>query len=268
MLYIFIILYKIIRSLIAFACVIMTGAKQFGVDFFFYFERMVTMKKLFAFLLAAMIGISLTACGKDSGKTDPGKAVSDSDAIVGGWTSPESVAITDDVKAVLEKAASEMVGATYEPVAYLGSQVVAGTNHRILCKLTPAAEKAGSTYAIVTVYENLEGKAEITEILNSEAKVYVSDEVLDGGWSAPETPALTEEAKTALENAVSGLAGAAYKPVALLGTQVVAGTNYCLLCEVTPVVENPEAKYAVVYVSEDLEGKATLGDIFEFAAAE
>ncbi len=220
------------------------------------------MKKLFALIFAAMIGISLTACGNDSTEKD----VSGSDVIVGGWTATESPEVTDEVKTVLEKATAEMVGSTYEPVAYLGSQVVAGTNHRILCKLTPATEKAESTYAIVTVYENLDGKCEITEILNSEAKVNVTEEVIDGGWIAPETPAVTAESKKALESAVSELAGATYSPVALLATQVVAGTNYCMLCEVTPVVENPEAHYSVVIVYEAADGTSSVTEIFDFAA--
>lgn len=222
------------------------------------------MKKLFTLLLAALIGMSLTACGSGSSeKTD-----SDTPEIVGGWTSPDSLAITDEVKTVLEKATSGLVGAGYEPVAYLGSQVVAGINHRILCKVTPVTKDPEATYAIVTVYEALDGSAEITEVLNSEAKVYVSDAGMDGGWTAPETPAVTEDARKALTGATSELEGAQYNPVALLGTQLVAGTNYCLLCEITPVVPNAESHYAVVIVYDGVDGTTSITDTFDFAAAE
>ena len=58
------------------------------------------MKKMFAFLLAAVMCISLTACGNDS----EGKNDTENTPIVGGWTNTESPEVTKDVKALLEKA--------------------------------------------------------------------------------------------------------------------------------------------------------------------
>lgn len=91
--------------------------------------------------------------------------VDDSGDKVGGWAYAESTEITDDIKKVMEKATETLTGATYEPVAYIGSQVVAGTNHAILCKCSPSvAELNGATtYVLVYVYEDLQGKCEITE---------------------------------------------------------------------------------------------------------
>ena len=43
----------------------------------------------------------------------------------------------------------------------LATQVVAGRNYRLLCKATVVSPDAASTYAIVTVYADLEGGAEI-----------------------------------------------------------------------------------------------------------
>lgn len=220
------------------------------------------MKKMIALMIALMMGITLVAC--DEGKTD--KKVSDSDVIAGGWTLPESPVVTDEVKTVLAKATDGLAGATYEPVAYLGSQVVAGTNHRILCKFTPSTKNAKTTYAIVTVYEDLEGKAEITGILNSEAEVQVTDEAIDGGWTLPESFEVTEDAASSLRKASENVVGASYHPVALLGIQVVAGTNYCLLCEITPVTENPESHYAVVVVYNGADGNTHVLETFDFTA--
>ena len=92
---------------------------------------------------------------------------------VGGWSYAESVEITDDIKKVMEKATETLTGATYEPVAYIGSQVVAGTNHAILCKSTPSvAELNGATtYVLVYVYQDLQGNCEITETTDIEMKV-------------------------------------------------------------------------------------------------
>ena len=73
--------------------------------------------------------------------------------------------ITEDVKKVMAKATETLTGATYEPVIYMGSQLVSGTNHMILCKMAPSVKElnGATSYVIVTVYENLEGKCEITE---------------------------------------------------------------------------------------------------------
>lgn len=222
------------------------------------------MKKLLALLLAAMVGIMLAACDN----TKPEEEVSPTDVITGGWTTPDSPVVSNEVKDVLAKATEKLTGATYTPVAYLGSQVVAGTNHRILCTMKPATKKAKKTYAIVTVYEDLEGNAEITEILNSKAEVKVTKEVTDGGWIAPETPEVTQEAGEALLAATKNTAKGSFNPVALLGTQVVAGTNYCMLCEITPLDENAETYFAVVTVYQGADKTTSVLETIDFTAAE
>ena len=84
---------------------------------------------------------------------------------VGGWAYAESAEITDAIKKVMEKATETLTGATYEPVAYVGSQVVAGTNHAILCKCVPSVPSADNSanYVLVYVYEDLQGNCQITE---------------------------------------------------------------------------------------------------------
>ena len=68
-------------------------------------------------------------------------------------------------------------------------------------------------------------------------------EAMTGGWeNVPhETAELPADAQAAFDKAVEGLVGAEYVPVALLSTQVVAGTNYCILCQITPVAPNATA---------------------------
>ena len=79
-----------------------------------------------------------------------------------------------------------------------------------------------------------------------------------GAWQPTEDPAVTPQAAAALDEALSQFVGSTVTPVALLATQVVAGTNYCLLCKITPVVPNPVGHWALVYVSKPLEGSAIL----------
>ena len=89
----------------------------------------------------------------------------------------------------------------------------------------------------------------------------VSAESLVGGWKTPDSRELTPEALDAFNKAMEGLVGVDYKPVALLGTQLVAGMNYCILCEAKVVYPGAEPYYAKVTVYEDLKGNATVTDI-------
>lgn len=79
-----------------------------------------------------------------------------------------------------------------------------------------------------------------------------------GGWTAPEDTAITEEVKTVVDVALEKLLGVDYTPVALVGTQVVAGTNYCVLCEAAAVVPDAVPYYVLVYIYEALDGTVEL----------
>ncbi len=82
----------------------------------------------------------------------------------GGWEFAADPTVTEDVKKVVEKASSKVLGAKYEAVAYIGSQVVAGRNHMILVKSTPLTrENAPGSLILITVYEDLQGNCQITE---------------------------------------------------------------------------------------------------------
>ena len=83
------------------------------------------------------------------------------------------------------------------------------------------------------------------------------DELL-GGWQKADSPELTDEARAAFEKATEGLVGVDYKPVELLGTQVVAGTNYRILCEATVVYPGAETENVVMTIYEDLDGNASI----------
>lgn len=80
-----------------------------------------------------------------------------------------------------------------------------------------------------------------------------SDYVM-GGWELNLGSTLmadSPEALAAFENATEGLADFTFEPVALLGTQIVSGTNYAVLCRETTL-----PAYEVVYIYEDLQGNA------------
>ena len=228
------------------------------------------MKKVLSIIiclsLIATSVIAFAACSKQNkerGNENTSNTES-GDVIDGGWAKADSPVITDDFKKVFDKAVSELDGVDYVPIAYLASQVVAGTNHCVLCKATPVVPDAKTTYSIVYIYEDLEGNAEITEIVSSEADAQSAEGDMVGGWAETESPEMTDEAKTALEKACETLTGAEYTPIALLGTQVVAGTNYRIICESRPSIPSPESSYVIVTVYADLEGNAEITETFEF----
>lgn len=56
------------------------------------------------------------------------------------------------------------MGVNYIPVAYLGSQVVAGTNHCILAQAAVVYPDAKPYYALIFLYEDLSGNVKIMNI--------------------------------------------------------------------------------------------------------
>ena len=90
-------------------------------------------------------------------------------------------------------------------------------------------------------------------------------EPMVGGWeSVPhEAEELPGDAQAAFDKALEGLVGAEYVPVALLSTQLVAGMNYCILCQITPVVPNAVPHWALVYIYADLEGNAEIMNVYD-----
>ena len=226
------------------------------------------MKKIIAmlvcFALLATGVLAFAGCGQQAKNEEPSENGNVGSEIVGGWTRADSPAITGDFRNVFDKATETLTGMQYVPVAYLASQVVAGTNHRVLCKATATVPDAETSYAIVTVYEDLTGGAEITDAVYCDAQAIVSG--LDGGWSEPDTPAVSEEALQALTKACETLTGAEYAPIALLATQVVAGMNYRILCESKATVPDAETEYVIVTVYADLQGNAEITETAAFAS--
>ncbi len=84
-----------------------------------------------------------------------------------------------------------------------------------------------------------------------------------GGWiSNTENPAeIPQEVLDAFNQAIEGLEGCTYEPIALLASQVVAGMNYCLLCRLTVVYPDAQPTYALVYVYQSIEGACELARV-------
>jgi hypothetical protein len=111
-----------------------------------------------------------------------------------------------------------------------------------------------------------------TQLTESEAQMAEPETQLSeagprmvGGWTIVphEAEELPEHAQAAFDKATEDLDGAEYTPVALMATQVVAGMNYCILCQITPVVPNATPTWALVYIYADLDGNAEITNVYE-----
>lgn len=239
------------------------------------------MFKIISVILSAIVFVSailfaFTGCGdkKKDDTPESGTTVLDDLNITGGWqTATEfgEVEIPEEAKAAFDKATAELTGATYDIVAYLGSQVVAGTNYSFLCKITTVTAEPKTTLNTVTVYNDLEGNAKVThtkeiDIADYTAEKEISFENLLGGWNNENAVGgkIDDEAQEKFHKATAELTGVAYEPVALLGTQVVAGTNYAFLCKATSATAEPVTKLAVVVVYADLQTNSQVLSICGF----
>ena len=115
--------------------------------------------------------------------------------------------------------------------------------------------------------EASESGAEASE---GEPQVHEGRTRMVGGWYIVpnEAEELPEDAQAAFEKATKDLDGAEYTPVALMATQVVAGVNYCILCQITPAVPDAEPAWALVYIYADLQGNAKITNVYELYIAQ
>ena len=184
-------------------------------------------------------------------------------ALMGGWSASESAELTDELNAVFDYAKGGYTGEDYTPVAYLGSQVVSGTNHAFLCKTD-----SDSYWSIVYVYENLDGICEITNAysLDIAASNYEnvvltgepSGENLVGGWSMAESNEVDYELGAIIDSVSAEMTGVSYEPVMVLETQVVAGTNYAVLCKTETSAADAEPYWTVLYIYRNLDNEGQL----------
>ena len=114
------------------------------------------MKKMIALLLTLMLSLSLLV-PVFAEETEP---------VAGGWTAnaDDPTLIPEEALEAFNKATEELVGCDYEPIALLGSQVVAGTNYCLLCKCTVIMPDAPVSYVLMYIYSGVDGTNEVLDI--------------------------------------------------------------------------------------------------------
>ena len=126
------------------------------------------MKRIYALALSAVMVLSLAACASAKATNDATNPSSEpaeiNEVISGGWSHSASSEVTGELRKVFDKAFEGFTGSNVTPIAYLGSQVVAGMNHCFLCQSTFAYPGAEPHYALVYIYESLDGSAELMNV--------------------------------------------------------------------------------------------------------
>ena len=148
-----------------------------------------------------------------------------------------------------------------EVVALLGKQVVAGTNYMFLAK-------TDNKYKIVIVYTDLEGISKVSKVSDFDYSKYVdkdlnsNNEMLSGGWytesSNIEYKLEDEKIEKMYESATSELTGVEYKPLLVVGKQIVSGTNYAILCYGKPIVPNATTDIYIMTIYNDLNNNSEI----------
>ena len=85
--------------------------------------------------------------------------------------------------------------------------------------------------------------------------IYASETV--GGWAASETFEISAEMQEIFNKATEGIDDIEYEPLGVLGTQIVAGTNYSLLCKAHKK-DSTDSEFVIMYIYQDLNGDASL----------
>ena len=124
------------------------------------------LKKLSVVLLAFVLLFVMATFGSSDQTSENTSETETSEPVAGGWElfDNKTNVLPEDVQASFDKASETFTGSELKPVAYVASQVVAGTNYMILCEAATTTEQPKTSYQMVIVYADLEGKAEITQM--------------------------------------------------------------------------------------------------------
>lgn len=164
--------------------------------------------------------------------------------MLGSWDVKVVVgSLPEKVATAVGELGEKLIGAEYTPIAYLGSQLVNGTNHAVLAEQVLTTGRDTKNIVVLTFNEK-EDKLTLIGV----------DRVVESGegMGATVVDVKTEipaDAKAVFDEAFAGFCGSDVKPFALLATQVVNGTDYIFACEVTSVTKEPVTSVAIVTVN-------------------
>ena len=213
------------------------------------------MKKGLLIVLVLIMCLVMVGCNKKE------------EVLTGGWETVLSGKVNDISEEDLynfNNAVKAYGKENLEAVALLGKQVVAGTNYMFLAK-------SDSKYKIVIVYADLEGVSKVSKVSDFNYVDYVNknsdgiSEQLSGGWytesANTEYKLEDEKVESLFESATSTLAGMEFKPLLVVGKQIVAGTNYAIVCYGQATVPNATTGIYLMTLYAKLDGTSEITGI-------
>ena len=183
-----------------------------------------------------------------------------------GWKNTEDPFVTDELRTVFERAAAGAPDENCVPVACLGARQTDGGGLCFLTQVPACDSEAAPKFVLEYIGRDPSGKITVrntTELAvvpneNGEAELISQKGTQLGGWRFETEFAIDEAMRQRFDAALNSLLGATYEPIANLAAQTGKEVNRCFLCKVTPAVPNPVSRYALVYITENSEGGATL----------
>jgi len=176
------------------------------------------------------------------------------------------IQVTEELNDIFNDATQDISGVAYTPVAYLGSRVDAGTELAYLCKAT--SEDGGKYWSMVYINEQINGEAKLAKDIcidvfgsvndKTVQKLADTDEDLLGGWETSDEYNLPDDMKSVIEETLGEVNEVTYTPKMVMGTQVVSGTNYAILCSTNDNSSDANAYWSIVYVYINLNGEGQI----------
>lgn len=228
------------------------------------------MKKTISILLVVLsLILTLAACGTADKQTQSSKIPTNSDPIpdtVGGYTLDGIVSgkIPETQMRIFNEA-TENTDYNLFPLACIGSRVIAGSVNAYICVNDHDTANAKLVVAFITKMSGQNAVVTSTvdfkiSDFNENASEPVEQGVY-GAWTAITNggiDAMPQELATAFNQAFEDLDGMSYVPLACVGTQSVAGTNYALICNGEATAPNAKANVYLIEINAPLQGKASL----------
>lgn len=178
--------------------------------------------------------------------------------MVGQWEINVSIGSMPE-KVATAFAALAFTGAEYTPIAYLGSQVVNGINHAVLAEQLLITGK-DTKNVVLMIFTERDGVIGLTNI-----ERVVESGVQPGGTVVSIEPAgnINKTAQELFDNVFSCFVGSNVTPIALLGTQLVHGTDYIFAAEVTSAYKGGYTKKVSIVTINDASYSVEFADLLK-----
>ncbi|MBQ1490395.1 MAG: hypothetical protein IIZ39_00415 [Blautia sp.] len=207
-------------------------------------------RRVFSFILALVMVVSICTTGMAAKAT-------------GQWkinVKEKTIAVTKEASSALKKATKKLVGKSFKPLALLGTQTVSGVNYCLLCYSKTATQNPVGGIDLVYVNKTTKGKCKIMNVVT----LMSSEAGLSGGWTLTKKAsklALSKDMKKAFKAGLSNYVGITGTALGVLGSQVVAGMKYNLLCAGKMVTPGAKKNLYQITVFVGLDGKASVDSV-------